>query len=309
MSLLATFLLAAMTFPGKVKTDRSIVLEVVVDAPVEEVYRLWSTRDGVRSFFASDAIVGNKPGDEYAIMFDAARDPEGRVTGTRGSHLLLLDPPRRIAFEWIPFIAADRAVNNDRPDAPPYAPPAIRNETPLPTWVEIELDPVSKTSTRVRLSHHGFKTGPHWDRAFPYFRDRAWPMVLDQLKTYASSVQQTATETLVPPEFDRYTIVFLMRGEKAGEFSEDRLEELQNQHLAYLKRLYAAGDLMAMGPFLVADDDPMRGIMVFRGDIPAERVRELASSDPSVAAGRLSFRIVPWMTPKGALAPGSRTLW
>ena len=88
--------------------------------------------------------------------------------------------------------------------------------------------------------------------------------------TLAAVLMMMSEERLIPPEFDRYHVVMMVRGEKADQFSGQELDRLQNEHLAYLKKLYLDGHLMAMGPFEVGQDDPSRGMKLLRGDLTAE---------------------------------------
>ena len=53
VSLLATTLFAADT------PDRAVRERVVVKAPVAEVWKAWTTNDGVASFFAPGANIGS----------------------------------------------------------------------------------------------------------------------------------------------------------------------------------------------------------------------------------------------------------
>lgn len=53
----ALILAAAALMAGKTKTDRTIRIEVIVATSPDEVYRLWTTREGVQRFFAPDAII------------------------------------------------------------------------------------------------------------------------------------------------------------------------------------------------------------------------------------------------------------
>ena len=54
--------------PGKVKTDRTIALTVTLDQPPSEVYRLWTSLPGVRTFFAPDARIDPEPGGRYEVI-------------------------------------------------------------------------------------------------------------------------------------------------------------------------------------------------------------------------------------------------
>ena len=50
--------------------DKQIAFELIINAPVEEVYKAWSTKEGIRTFFAPG--VGNidiKLFGDYHIYF------------------------------------------------------------------------------------------------------------------------------------------------------------------------------------------------------------------------------------------------
>lgn len=101
-------------------------------------------------------------------------------------------------------------------------------------------------------------------------------------------------------EFDRYTLVLLRRGPRALEFSDEELEQLQEQHLAHLATMREQGHLLVAGPFRDQDDESFRGIGVYGTDL--EETRRLAEQDPSVQAGRMAVEVMTWLTRKGALA-------
>lgn len=163
---------------GKEKTERTIALEVIVNAPPPEVFRLWSCADGVKKFFAPEARIDPRPGGRYEILFTPKQDPEGESHGTKGARVLKAVPGKEFAFEWITFAGDDRLGNN----APPFAAPALRNSRPLPTWVEISFEPVegAPNQTRLKFAHYGFREGELWARSYEWF-GRAWKGVLDQL--------------------------------------------------------------------------------------------------------------------------------
>ena len=166
---------------GKVKTDRTINLDMIVDAPPAEVYRLWTSADGVKKFFAPEARIDAKIGGRYQIIFFPSKDPEGESHGTKGARILDLVPNQKLVFEWITFAGDDALGKN----APPYAPPAERNLTPLPTWVELSFEPVAgkPNQTHLKFAHYGFREGEKWEQSYQWFR-RAWKGVLDQLSEY-----------------------------------------------------------------------------------------------------------------------------
>ncbi len=105
-----------------------------------------------------------------------------------------------------------------------------------------------------------------------------------------------------PTEFDQYWMVFLVRGDDPPQLDEAASTELQRQHLAHLSRVHREGYSLVAGPFEVPDDEPTRGIVLYRGDLERDQVAELTSADPAVKAGRLKIRIMRWWTPAGALS-------
>jgi uncharacterized protein YciI len=100
-------------------------------------------------------------------------------------------------------------------------------------------------------------------------------------------------------ELESYTFVLLKRGPRAFEFSEEELEVLQEQHLAYLESMREQGHQVIGGPFSDQPDETWRGFSLYRTDL--EETRRLAEADPAVQAGRLAVEVMTWWTKRGAL--------
>jgi uncharacterized protein YndB with AHSA1/START domain len=154
---------------GKTDTGRVITLEKTLEMPPNEVYRLWTTREGIRTFFAPEIHLDPKVGGRYEIVFDPIKDPEGAKIGSHGARILRLVPDREVAFDFT---------------FPPFGPEL--NTKPYPTWVEIHLAPVEGApgKTHLRLVHRGWPESETWNRAFEMFRDSNWPLVLSRLEAY-----------------------------------------------------------------------------------------------------------------------------
>jgi uncharacterized protein YndB with AHSA1/START domain len=163
---------------GKVKTDQTIRLEKTVDVPPDRAFEMWATEAGVRSFFAPAARIDPREGGRYEILFAPDKDPEGLSHGTTGARLLKYQPGRSLSFEWITF-AGDANLGVG---APPVVPREVRNEVPLPTWVELDFRPVDghPGATDVRFAHYGFRTGGRWEESFAWF-SKAWAGVLESM--------------------------------------------------------------------------------------------------------------------------------
>jgi uncharacterized protein len=101
-------------------------------------------------------------------------------------------------------------------------------------------------------------------------------------------------------DFDRYTISLLLRDPEAPKLTEEEEAELQNQHMAHLADLHAAGHLLAAGPVLGAADRELRGFSILSVD--PERAQALQEQDPAVRAGRYRIESFAWMLPSGLLS-------
>lgn len=132
--------------------ERQIKVSVTVAATPEQVWPLWTTDEGVRTFFAPGSHIELEVDGAYEIFF-APQAPAGR-RGADGMRLLAVEPNRRLAFTW------------NAPEALPYA----RAQR---TVVMVDFEPVGWDSTRVTLRHVGWGSGPEWDQAIRYF-EPAW---------------------------------------------------------------------------------------------------------------------------------------
>jgi uncharacterized protein YciI len=110
-----------------------------------------------------------------------------------------------------------------------------------------------------------------------------------------------AAKPATPPiEFESYQLVILQRPEHPRDYPQDKLEEIQQAHLAHLRHLAETGKLLVAGPLDDQPDPRLRGIEIFRaGSI--EEAKRLAGEDPAVKAGRLEVVVMTWYTEKGAL--------
>jgi len=140
--------------------ERAIDKQVDVPATADEVWSAWTTREGIRSFFAPDASIDPRVGGAFQIHFDPGA-PEGS-RGADDMRFLALQPKRMLTFDW---------------NAPPTLPEARTQRT----FVIVRLVPLTERSTRVTLHHTGWGEGGDWDKAYGYF-DRAWGNVLANLR-------------------------------------------------------------------------------------------------------------------------------
>ena len=115
---------------------------------------------------------------------------------------------------------------------------------------------------------------------------------------FLASAAAFAQEPTVGPggyEMTTYYVGFLYRGAKWTPEETPETRKLQEDHLANIQRMAAAGKLVIAGPFM--DNGDLRGLYVFR--VPsAEEAKALVESDPAVKAGRLRFELHPWFAAK-----------
>jgi len=88
----------------------------------------------------------------------------------------------------------------------------------------------------------------------------------------------------------RYVMAFLKAGPNRSQDSTTAVE-LQAAHLANIRRMAQAGQLVLAGPFL--DDGDIKGIYIFAVE-SVEEAKELTDSDPMIQAGRLVMEMHPW---------------
>ena len=100
-------------------------------------------------------------------------------------------------------------------------------------------------------------------------------------------------------ELERFSFVLLRRGPRADEFSEEKLDRLQEAHLAHLGAMKERGVMAVAGPFSEQPDETWRGFCLYTVELA--EARRLAESDPSVQAGRMAVQVFDWWTKKGTV--------
>ena len=142
-------------------SDRILEAEILVAAPIDQVWRAWTSAEGAETFFAPRCRIDLRPGGKYEMLFDLDAAPGKQ--GGEGMIVLAAQPPRMLSFTW---------------NAPPEF-PGVRDQR---THVTVLLEAPGPARTRVTLRHDGWGEGAEWDAAYEYF-ERAWKrIVLPRLK-------------------------------------------------------------------------------------------------------------------------------
>ena len=140
--------------------ERAIDKEVVLNATLDQAWQAWTTREGITSFFAPDAVIEPRVGGAFHIHMDPAA-PAG-AKGADDMRFMALQPQKMLSFDW---------------NAPPSLPEARAQRS----FVVVRFFPLTETTTRVTLHHTGWGDGGEWDKAYAYF-DKAWAGVLGNLQ-------------------------------------------------------------------------------------------------------------------------------
>jgi uncharacterized protein YndB with AHSA1/START domain len=155
--------------------DRILRTEAVVHAPVDDVWRAFTTKDGVQSWMVPVAEVDLRLGGTLKTNYN----PQAKIgdPGTIVHHILSYEPKRMLSTHF---------------DAPESAPAAAK--TAQATWVVYRFEPISAQETRVTVSMMGWGEGPEWDQSYAFFeKGNAWEM--EQLATHFAGQDGTKKDS------------------------------------------------------------------------------------------------------------------
>lgn len=148
-------------------SDREIHKSCEVELPVEDVWHLWTTSDGMAEWWAEENDIELRVGGpmELYMLPDA---PEG-MRGSDDCRILSFLPNRMLSFTW-------------------NAPPQFRYTRSRHTHVVVEFDKLGDQRTRVDLHHLGWPDADwddndEWAETYDYFDD-AWERVISLLEDY-----------------------------------------------------------------------------------------------------------------------------
>ena len=138
-----------------------ITVTKVINAPVADVWKAWTTAEGIESFWAPKAAnVEPVPGGAFELWF-GLKNPEGS-RGSEGCLVHSVKPMEQFVFEW-------------------NAPPDIPSVRKLRTLVYLDFKPLPDNRTEVTLRNFGYGTGEDWAKNKAYF-EKAWPAVMGSLE-------------------------------------------------------------------------------------------------------------------------------
>jgi uncharacterized protein YndB with AHSA1/START domain len=131
---------------------RTVEKELFIAAAPERVYRAFTDKQELETWFVRKADVGSAPGGPFNLTWG-----ENSSDGVAGK-IIALDPPHRFVFEW--------------DDGPEYG----------LTTCTVEFLPHAD-GTLLRLTHTGFGDGEHWDSLYNDING-GWNSELEHLRLW-----------------------------------------------------------------------------------------------------------------------------
>jgi len=148
-------------FPARVPDLRAIVKTARTAAARPDVFRLWTTSEGLGAALDVPVTVELAVGGRFEILFMPEDECPPGKRGSEGCQVLCWVPDRLLACSW-------------------NAPPHLAEEREQRTWFVVELEDAAGGGTGMRLTHTGFGSGGRWDEVVEYF-EVAWGKLLEAL--------------------------------------------------------------------------------------------------------------------------------
>ena len=140
-----------------------IELEIEINCSLDELWQAWTTKEGIKSFFAPDCDIEFKVDGKFEIFFDT--EALYGLKGSEGMKILAIQDKRMLAFTW---------------NAPPSI-PSIRTQR---THVVLYFTEVSPKRCKLHLINDGYGDSEDWLKALAYFESAWGKVVLPRLKQY-----------------------------------------------------------------------------------------------------------------------------
>ena len=140
--------------------ERAINEKITVKANVDDVWKTWTTTEGIKTFFAPDARVELKVDGPFQIYINPFGEPG--MKGADDMKIIGFQDRKMLSFTW---------------NAPPSLPEARKQRS----VVIVRFISRGDALTDVTIHHVGWGEGGEWDKAFDYF-SKSWPNVLKNLQ-------------------------------------------------------------------------------------------------------------------------------
>ena len=156
----AGVVLAAMVLPSAQAQERAINERITVKANVDDVWKAWTTTDGIKSFFAPDARIELRVDGPFQVYMNPYAEPG--LKGADDMRIIGFQDKKMLSFNW---------------NAPPSLPEARKQRS----VVIVRFISRGDAITDETIHHVGWGEGGEWDKAHNYF-SKSWPNVLKNLQ-------------------------------------------------------------------------------------------------------------------------------
>jgi uncharacterized protein YndB with AHSA1/START domain len=153
-----------------VSTPDQITRDIVIEAPVEVVWRVVTEPEHIVRWFSDAAEIDLRPGGDGVLTFESHRHVAPLVVDT-------VDPPTTFAFRW-------SAPEGERPDA--------TNST----LVTFSLAAAGAGRTRLVVTEAGITSLPGGEERHRVFHDdhtEGWSTIVPRLGEYAPTASKAAS--------------------------------------------------------------------------------------------------------------------
>lgn len=140
----------------------SIIKEIIIESPIQAVWRAWTQSEKVTKWFAPAADIESYQGGKYELYYDPSNK---NSMSTIGCRILSYQEPDLLSFNW---------------KGPDQSAPVMNGDNEL-TLVIVQLEQV-ESGTKVILEHSGWGHTKEWDSA-KQWHIAAWEQLLSTLKS------------------------------------------------------------------------------------------------------------------------------
>lgn len=146
-------------------TGKILRKEVIVSGSLDDVWKCWTTSEGIAKFFSPESKIELEIGGAFDIYFKGPADETGK-RGAEGAKILSYIPNELLVFDW---------------GFPPKVPKLRKSGAK--TQVVIRFEDLGDGKVKVKFAQLGWQEGKEWDEGYGYF-DQAWGFVLNNLKAH-----------------------------------------------------------------------------------------------------------------------------
>lgn len=137
---------------------KKIIKNIITNAPINKVYDMWTTRDGLNTFFGEDSKIELKVNGAFEIYFNLSW-PKG-FRGSEGCKIVDFVKNKYISFTW---------------NVPPTFEEARARG--YHSIVKIEFIELDESKTEILVMNEYIKDNDKLDEIIAYF-ERTWDYVL-----------------------------------------------------------------------------------------------------------------------------------